>query len=92
MTILHARSEQQFTEHLRRVLAEANGVPHSVDIVVGNFYLSGFNQVAARQGAYPHRPHRRPHSRRNRRRIQPLRVRRQLSLRPEPPIGSQSPQ
>ena len=46
MTILHAHSEPQFAEHLRRVLGEANGVPHSVDIAVGYFYLSGFNQVA----------------------------------------------
>lgn len=46
MTILHARSEPQFTEHLRSVLAEANGTPHSVDIAVGYFYLSGFAQVA----------------------------------------------
>ena len=46
MTILHAHSTPQFTEHLRSVLAEANGVPHSVDIAVGYFYLSGFNQVA----------------------------------------------
>ena len=46
MTILHARSEPKFTEHLRSVLAEANGTPHSVDIAVGYFYLSGFAQVA----------------------------------------------
>ena len=46
MTILHARSEPQFTEHLRRVISEANGIPHSVDIAVGYFYLSGFTQVA----------------------------------------------
>ena len=46
MTILHAHSEPQFTEHLRSVLAEANGQPHSVDIAVGYFYLSGFTQVA----------------------------------------------
>ena len=46
MTILHAHSTPQFTEHLRSVLAEANGVPHSVDIAVGYFYLSGFNRVA----------------------------------------------
>ena len=46
MTILYADSEPQFIEHLRRVLAEANGVPHSVDIAVGYFYLSGFNRVA----------------------------------------------
>ena len=45
-TILHARSDPQFTEHLRSVLSEANGQPHSVDIAVGYFYLSGFNQVA----------------------------------------------
>ena len=46
MTILHAHSDPQFTEHLRSVLAEANGQPHSVDIAVGYFYLSGFTQVA----------------------------------------------
>ena len=60
MTILHARSETQFTEHLRSVLAEANGVPHSVDIAVDYFYLSGFNQVAdplaGRRGAHTHGP------------------------------------
>ena len=36
MTILHAHSDPQFTEHLRSVLAEANGQPHSVDIAVGS--------------------------------------------------------
>ena len=46
MTILHARSDPQFTDHLRSVLSEANGQPHSVDIAVGYFYLSGFTQVA----------------------------------------------
>ncbi len=46
MTILHAHSDPQFTQYLRYVLAEANGTPHSVDIAVGYFYLSGFNQVA----------------------------------------------
>ena len=46
MTILHAHSDPQFTSHLRSVLAEANGQPHSVDIAVGYFYLSGFTQVA----------------------------------------------
>ena len=46
MTILHAHSDPQFTEHLRSVLAEANGQPHSVDIAVGYFYVSGFTQVA----------------------------------------------
>ena len=46
MTIFHARSGPQFTEHLRRVLTEANGVPHCVDIAVGYFYLPDFNQVA----------------------------------------------
>ena len=45
MTILHAHSDPQFTEHLRSVLVEANGQPHSVDIAVGYFYLSGFTQV-----------------------------------------------
>ena len=53
MTILHANSTPKFTEHLRRVLAEANGVPHSVDIAVGYFYLSGFNQVADLLAARP---------------------------------------
>lgn len=46
MTILHAHSDPQFTEHLRSVLADANGQPRSVDIAVGYFYLSGFTQVA----------------------------------------------
>ena len=46
MTILHAHSDPQFAEHLRSVLAEANGQPNSVDIAVGYFYLSGFNRVA----------------------------------------------
>ncbi len=46
MTILHAHSDPQFTEHLRTVLTEANGQPHSMDIAVGYFYLSGFTQVA----------------------------------------------
>ena len=46
MTILHANSAPQFTEHLRSVLDEANGQPRSVDIAVGYFYLSGFTQVA----------------------------------------------
>ena len=46
MTILHAHSAPKFTDHLRSVLAEANGTPHSVDIAVGYFYLSGFTQVA----------------------------------------------
>ncbi len=46
MTILHANSDPQFTERLRSVLAEAHGQPHSVDIAVGYFYLSGFTQVA----------------------------------------------
>ena len=46
MTILHAHSAPQFTDHLRSVFAEANGQPHSVDIAVGYFYLSGFTQVA----------------------------------------------
>ena len=46
MTILHANSDPQFTDHLRSVLNEANGQPHSVDIAVAYFYLSGFTQVA----------------------------------------------
>ncbi len=46
MTILHAHSDPQFAEHLRSILAEANGQLHSVDIAVGYFYLSGFTQVA----------------------------------------------
>ena len=45
MTILHAYSNPQFTEHLRSVLSEANGQPKSVDIAVGYFYLSGFAKV-----------------------------------------------
>ena len=55
MTILHAHSDPQFTEHLRSVLSEANGQPHSVDIAVGYFYLSGFTQVADLLGARPGR-------------------------------------
>ena len=55
MTILHAHSDPLFTEHLRSVLAEANGVPHSVDIAVGYFYLSGFTQVADLLAARPGR-------------------------------------
>ena len=46
MTILHANSDPQFTEHLRSVLNEANSQLHSVDIAVGYFYLSGFAEVA----------------------------------------------
>ena len=46
MTILHAHSVPNFTKRLRQVLAEANGTPHSVDIAVGYFYLSGFDKVA----------------------------------------------
>ncbi len=46
MTILHAHSDPQFTAHVRSVLADAHGQPHSVDIAVGYFYLSGFTQVA----------------------------------------------
>ena len=46
MTILHAHSDPQFATHLRSVLADANGQPHSVDIAVGYFYLSGFAQAA----------------------------------------------
>ena len=46
MTILHAASDPQFAQHLRTVLAEANGEPNSVDIAVGYFYLSGFAEVA----------------------------------------------
>ena len=42
MTILHTQGDSQFTAHLRSILAEANGTPHSVDIAVGYFYLSGF--------------------------------------------------
>ena len=57
MTILHSHSEPQFTEHLCRVLAEANGQPHSVDIAVGYFYLSGFAQVADLLAARPGKAH-----------------------------------
>ena len=46
MTILHAHSDPDFVQHLRRVLDEANGQPHSVDIAVGYFYLSGFRAVS----------------------------------------------
>ena len=46
MTILHAHSDPQFAAHLRSVLADANAHPHSVDIAVGYFHLSGFTQVA----------------------------------------------
>ena len=46
MTILHAHSDPDFVQHLRRVLDEANGKPHSVDIAVGYFYLSGFRAVS----------------------------------------------
>ena len=55
MTILHARSDPQFADHLRSVIKDANGQPHSVDIAVGYYYLSGFAQVgdlpASRPGA-----------------------------------------
>lgn len=55
MTILHARSDPQFADHLRSGLVDANGQPHSVDIAVGYFYLSGFarvaDQLASRPGA-----------------------------------------
>ena len=53
MTILHAKSDPQFTDHLRSVLKEANGTPHSVDIAVGYFYLSGFAEVADILAARP---------------------------------------
>ncbi len=53
MTILHANSDPQFTEHLRSVLSEANGQPHSVDIAVGYFYSSGFAEVADLLSARP---------------------------------------
>ena len=43
MTILHAHSDPHFAAHLR---ADANAHPHSVDIAVGYFYLSGFAQVS----------------------------------------------
>ncbi|MDE2842169.1 MAG: phospholipase D-like domain-containing protein [Chloroflexota bacterium] len=46
MTILHAHSEPQFTDYLRSVIGEGDGRPHSVDIAVGYFYLSGYTQVA----------------------------------------------
>ncbi len=46
MTILHVTSDPQFTQRLRTVLREANGTPHSVDIAVGYFYLSGFAEVS----------------------------------------------
>ena len=53
MTILHATSEPQFVEQLRRVISDANGQPHSVDIAVGYFYLSGFNEVAQQLATRP---------------------------------------
>ena len=53
MTILHAHSDPQFTDYLRSALGEANGKPHSVDIAVGYFYLSGFAQVANLLGDRP---------------------------------------
>ena len=48
MTILHAHSTPRFASHLRAVLAAAaaNAHPHSVDIAVGYFYLSGFAPVS----------------------------------------------
>ena len=46
MTILHAHSNPRFATHLRAVPADANAHPHSVDIAVGYFHLSGFTQVA----------------------------------------------
>ena len=46
MTILHAASATDFATKLREVLGDANAQPHSVDIAVGYFYLSGFNAVA----------------------------------------------
>ena len=46
MTILHATSETDFATKLREVLGNAHAQPHSVDIAVGYFYLSGFNIVA----------------------------------------------
>jgi hypothetical protein len=42
MTILHSHSIPQLTDNLRTVLAEAKGHPHSVDLGLGYFYLSGF--------------------------------------------------
>ena len=53
MTILHAHSEPQFAQRLRDVIGEANGRPHSVDIAVGYFYLSGFAQAADLLAARP---------------------------------------
>ena len=46
MTTLHAHSAPRFAAHLRSVLTAANAHPHSVDIAVGYFYLSGFALVA----------------------------------------------
>ena len=45
MTIIRTHSAPQFTEHLRSVLNEANGKPHSVETAVGYFYPSGYTQV-----------------------------------------------
>ena len=53
MTILHATSDPDFITQLRRVLNDANGQPHSVDIAVGYFYLSGFNEVAEQLASRP---------------------------------------
>ena len=55
MTILHACSEPQFTEHMRSVLAEANETPRSVDITAGYFHLSGFSQAAGLPATRPGR-------------------------------------
>ena len=43
MPILHATNQPQFAAQLRAILADAHGRPRSVDIAVGCFYLSGFN-------------------------------------------------
>ena len=53
MTILHSRSDPQFADHLRSVLDDASVQPHSVDIAVGYFYLSGFAQAPDLPAAHP---------------------------------------
>ena len=46
MTIIHAHSDPQITDHLRSVLTETKGQPYSVDIAVGYSFTPGFSQVA----------------------------------------------
>ncbi len=53
MTVLHTHRDPKFKDYLRSVLLEANGRPHSVDIAVGYFHLSGFKEVADLLGNRP---------------------------------------